>query len=162
MNWRDDQWPRILLEEKTLPQQFPRFSFHHIRDPERAYIEGPCSGPDLRFSYRLALYLYPDHPYEMPRLYVHEPCPLYTYDGRPVPRCSYEFHISSHNDAGEVEICHCHEDDWTPDRLCVGALTKGIIWIEAYENHLRTGESIAAFFDRELERRKGDARVKRT
>ena len=159
MNWRDDQWERILLEEKILQLEFPRFAFRHISDPQQAYIEGPYSGPDLRFSYRLALYLYPDHPYEMPRLYVHDPYPLCTYDGRPVPDCSHEFHTGSRNDAREIEICHCNEDDWTPDRLCVGALSKGEIWIEAYEQYLKTGESIAEFFRRELERRKGQCRT---
>jgi hypothetical protein len=159
MNWSYEKRARILLEERILQQQFPRFSFRHMSDPERAYIEGPYSGPDLFFSYRLALYLYPDHPYEMPSLYVHFPIPLYTYDGRLVPESSHEFHTTSRNDAGEVEICHCHENNWTPDRLCVGALTKGIMWLEAYENHLKTGESIAAFFDRELERRIGPCRT---
>ena len=158
MNWSSKQWARILLEEGILRQRFPRFSFRHMSDPERAYIEGPYSAPDLRFSYRLALYVYPDHPYEMPRLYVHHPCPLYTCDDRQVPDCSHEFHTRIRNDAGEVQICHCGEDDWTPDRLCVGALKKGILWISYYEEHLKTGESIAGFFDRELERRRSQCR----
>ena len=87
---------------KSFSWNFRDLLFATLSDPQQAYIEGPYSGPDLRFSYRLALYLYPDYPYEMPRLYVHQPSPLYTYDGRRVPTCSHEFHIWSYNDRGGI------------------------------------------------------------
>ena len=42
---------------------------------------------------------------------------------------------------------HFKTERWDASQTCAGIFTKGILWLEAYENHLQTGSDIARNFN---------------
>ena len=58
---------------------------------------------------------------------------------------THSYHTWSNGPRGIVTICHT--SGWDPSISCVQVLLKGIIWLEAYSMHLRTGATIAEIID---------------
>jgi hypothetical protein len=46
---------------------------------------------------------------------------------------------------GMVQICHWRDARWHSNILLFKVFLKGLIWIEAYEQHLATGRPLADF-----------------
>ena len=90
----------------------------------------------------MRLLLHKQHPYEAPRLLLVSPKVLYAADGRSINSLgvSHDFHTESDGPPGCIQISYAGR--WDASCTCVGALIKGIIWINGYESHLRTGKSI--------------------
>ena len=57
---------------------------------------------------------------------------------------SAEFHTLSGID-GHTHICHFKASLWTDNNTLYQVVMKGLIWLEAYEAHLRTGKSMDVF-----------------
>jgi hypothetical protein len=59
---------------------------------------------------------------------------------------SHAYHVYGTGANGFVQICHTN--DWDPSCTCVMALLRGALWAEAYEHHLRTGQTINQYLKR--------------
>ena len=46
---------------------------------------------------------------------------------------------------GRTQICHYDTSEWTDDNTLYQVAMKGLIWLEGYEAHLRTGNSLSTY-----------------
>ncbi|XP_031556200.1 uncharacterized protein LOC116292969 [Actinia tenebrosa] len=98
-------------------------------------------------DYTLRSYLPPNFPHGCPALVVSNPgSPLKDRDGSTELKSSFQNHCYESSRYGLTQICHCRPDRWESKEmdLC-DVLMKGLIWLEAYEAMLRTGEDIGTF-----------------
>jgi ubiquitin-protein ligase len=145
--WSADQRTRMVLEHQALQREgFEQFSVYH----DRSYDIYWASGTQRTSSgghYRLHLPIPAGYPYQRPPLFVTEPYRLRTYEGSMVSSLgiSHAMHTLSPNSSGHVQICHWREDRWHSGIMLHRVFLKGMIWIEAYEQHLATGHPISEF-----------------
>ena len=88
---------------------------------------------------------YPD---ERPPLYIHRPNPLWGYrTDRTINSYGllHAMHTLENGPNREVQICHWRNDRWHRAITLNKVLIKGILWLEAFEQHRVTGESINSF-----------------
>ena len=87
------------------------------------------------------------YPTQRPPLYIARPRVLGRYGGRTVNELgvSHDMHTLGNGPNGEVQICHWRDDRWHPGLTLNKVMLKGLIWLEAYEQHLATGQTIASF-----------------
>jgi hypothetical protein len=153
---------RLGLEKALVSRELPQFHFYKSGDT--AYFKGWQSTSKRLKKYQLKLVLPRWYPDEMPFLYVVRPETLYKYGSRGTVNAdgiSHEFHTLTNGPGGCVQICHFKHDRWDASKTCVGALMKGIVWLEAYEKHLQTGRTIADIID-ELKRRQESCQPRMT
>ncbi|MGV7223638.1 MAG: hypothetical protein ACQ9MH_19185 [Nitrospinales bacterium] len=99
-----------------------------------------------RNRFKLRLGIPPYYPDNVPSLFVTSPHTLRSYRGRATINSqgtSHAYHTMSNGTDGCVKICHFDSAMWDASKTCVAVFMKGILWLEAYEMHLRTGEDIA-------------------
>ncbi len=149
--WTVSQWDRILMDMTIITSEMPGFELHNGQDPDQALIVGSISSLEYRYDYRLALYLYPDFPFEMPRLFLHRPSPLYQINGNPLPEKSHDFHTLTSINGKITQICHDKPELWNPWSTLLDVLMKGQLWIMAYERHLSTGMTIEEVYKNDIE-----------
>jgi len=79
----------------------------------------------------------------MPMLVVSSPGePLKDANGEEL-KLSYENHCLGSERFGLTAICHCRPDRWDRTMRLCDVFLKGLIWLEAYEIMLRTGECLS-------------------
>jgi hypothetical protein len=80
-------------------------------------------------------------------MYLTEPFPLLMADGRMVSSLgvSHSMHTLTPSPNGFVQICHWRDERWHSGILLQKVFLKGLLWIEAYEQHLATGRPLADF-----------------
>jgi len=80
-------------------------------------------------------------------MYITEPNPLLMADRAPINTLgiSHRMHTLAPHDCGWVQICHWRENRWHAGIYLHQVLLKGLIWIEAYEQHIATGRDLADF-----------------
>lgn len=96
--------------------------------------------------YKLKLDVPPYYPDNVPSLYVTSPQMLRSFGGGATINSqgtSHAYHTMSNGTDGCVKICHFDPSNWDASKTCVAVFMKGILWLEAYEMHLKTGEDIA-------------------
>jgi len=142
----DLDWPgRRSFERRLVKKCFPDSSFSEIGTPCFTCLVGG-GGRINNYKQRLDLsYGFPDRG---PDLYIEYPRILPMRDGRTINSLgtSSQYHVFDNGPQGEVKICYGL--DWNASFTCIMPLIRGVIWIDGYENHLRTGETIASFIDR--------------
>jgi len=91
-------------------------------------------------KYKLRLLLDKKHPYAAPKLFLVSPKVLYTYDGKSLNSLgvSYRFHTVRDVPSDYIQISY--PMIWEPCCTCVKVIIGGIVWINLYEEHLRTGK----------------------
>jgi len=137
---------RLVLERKLLAKEMPHFHLYNIDG--NAYVSGWQTTRGSHQNYQLKLVLGYYFPDEMPNLYIVSPHTLWKADRYGTineEETSHAFHTLSNGPNGCVQICHFKHESWDASKTCVGVLIKGVIWLEAYEAHLRTGKDIADF-----------------
>jgi hypothetical protein len=60
-------------------------------------------------------------------------------------RLSHAMHTLEPGPENVVQICHWRDDRWHAAITLDKVLLKGLIWIEAYEQHLATAKPISDF-----------------
>jgi len=141
--WTYDQQRRLALEGKLLERYQPDFQFY---DPTGdTYIQGwiQTNGGN---RYQLRAQLDDGFPYTEPDLFVVNPKTLWLQGGRGTVNSlgvSHAFHVLGTGTDGCVQICHIR--DWDASITLVKVLLMGILWCEAYDAHLRTGQDICDF-----------------
>ena len=90
----------------------------------------------------------PDYyPNECPKVCVHKPNPLIGYGGRAINSygLSHLMHTLEPSSSGEVQICHWRQSRWDSSITLDKVMIKVMLWLEAFEQHLLTGQSINDF-----------------
>lgn len=139
---------RIRLEKQIMSKHLPQFRLYRS-GADRCFIGTQTTTVNNR-KYKLRLNIPTHYPDQKPLLYVISPVTLYQYKNLNTVNSvglSHSFHTLSNGPNGCVQICHSNNSSWNASKTCVGVFMKGILWLEAYETHLTTGESIANIFD---------------
>lgn len=138
---------RILFEKRVVPQYFRGARFYD--SPAGTYLDFRTGRNGRRQDYLLRAELPPDYPHQEPGLFIQSPRILPMFQAQGVLNyrdTSYCWHIHKNREDDRVKVCYTR--GWDASMNCVLVLLRGIIWIDAYENHLNTGETIADYINR--------------
>ena len=145
--WTTAQRERLALEHQILQQAgLAQFSVYYDRDRDRYDVYGTTASNSGR-SYDLWIPISHDCPDGRPPLYVVRPNPLPRAGGGTVNSLglSHAMHTLEPNSQQMVQICHWRRNRWHAGITLHKVLLKGLIWLEAYEQHLATGKPVNAF-----------------
>ena len=81
-----------------------------------------------------------NYPYEKPSVYVE--MMLKDCHGRDMNSASSTNHTLSPHSNGWTQICHYHPEAWRPDLSLWLVYLKCLLWLNIYEETLRTGEDM--------------------
>ena len=139
-----EQCRRLAIDEKLVKKYVPDFRFYDKTG--NTYVEGRVTPNGTLSRNRLRLDIPPDYPHSKPALYGTSPVILRKHGGRGKLNdegVSHRFHTLGTGHGGCVKICTV--GDWDASLTCVKLLIMGVLWLEAYQAHLRTGKDIADF-----------------
>jgi len=89
-----------------------------------------------------------NYPYQCPQVYIYRPNPLWGYANLKTINSyglSHYMHTLENGPNGEVQICHWRPDRWHSGITLNKVMLKVVLWLEAYEQHLSSGETISEF-----------------
>ena len=144
--WNESQRNRLAIEEILLADQFPHFKFRdHAKGGLTTIWGNHITAAEN--SYTLCIWIVSGFPYDIPSLYVTNPCPLYGYMGKTIQSygTSHAMHVWETDWNNYVKICHWNAEHWSAMNTLVAVLSKGMLWLEAFEAHKRTGKNIDTF-----------------
>ena len=143
MPWSQSQQTRLGYEKGLLENYFrSRVTWIDPRGDTRVEIRVTCSSDR---QYTLRIYIPADYPNSCPQMVVSNPsCCLRKRDGSVLNSGSSDDHTWGSKD-GCTQICHYKPAEWTDDNTFYQVAMKGLIWLEAYEAHLRTGHSLSNY-----------------
>ena len=147
MPWSPDQIRRLAIERQILDSYFPGrvtwISPHHS-----AKVEVKLQTNNDK-NYALRVYLPGDFPNSCPIVVVASPASLVQRNGQPLPENSSSFHTLGDVD-GHIAICHFYPPLWNTQNTLFQVFLKGRLWIEAYEGHLATGQTLDVFLPEQV------------
>ena len=88
------------------------------------------------------------YPSNRPPVYVWKPNPLRGYSYIKTINSygvSHSMHTLSNGPNGEVQICHWRDERWHSGITLNKVMLKVVLWLEAYEQHLSSGDPITSF-----------------
>lgn len=145
--WTLAQRQRLAAEHQILQQQgFLQFGVYHQPAHDSYYASGLATSNSGR-GYSLWMPIPSGFPTERPPLYILDPHPVLTADGRAVSSLgvSHAMHTLEPHSSGYVQICHWRAARWHAGIVLQKVFLKAHVWIEAYEQHLATGRDLAEF-----------------
>ncbi len=130
---------RLFMEQQVLVQRFPGFQWQ--RDGDDARVEGTIrTSAGQAYSVRL---LVPEaFPFTHPRAFVVSPI---RGNGCSLNEASHSMHTLSSDSDDHPQICLYNDRNWDPSLTLQHVLVKAAVWLEAYEQHRRTGRPISDF-----------------
>jgi len=143
MPWSSSQQKRLSFEKNLLEQYFRgRVSWIDPTGDTRVEVRVTCTNDK---QYTLRVYLPSDYPSSCPDMVVCSPsCYLRKRDGSAMNSGNSDDHTYGSRD-GCTQICHFRPNLWRDDNTLYQVIMKGLIWLEAYEAHLRTGNSLSRY-----------------
>lgn len=145
--WTIEQRRRLALEHQLLQiKDFSQFSVYQHQATDEYTASGTASSNAGR-QYYLYIPIPTGFPYQRPPMYVTDPCPLRMANGVSIHTLgvSHQMHTLTPSAAGWAQICHWRDNRWHSGIFLHEVFLKGLIWIEAYEQHLATGRPLADF-----------------
>lgn len=145
--WTTEQRQRLYIEHETLQREgFTQFSVYHDKTSDSYYASGYATSNSGR-RYGLYITIPSGYPFHRPLMYVTDPVPLLMRDGRKLASLgvAHAMHTLGPSSNGMVQICHWRDARWHSGILLFKVFLKGLLWIEAYEQHLATGRDISEF-----------------
>lgn len=145
--WRNDQRQRLAAEHMTLQQEgMTQFSVYHDKTYDNYYGAGWATSNSGK-QYRFYLSIPTNFPDGRPELYITDPNPLRASDGTRISALgvSHAMHTLAPSSSGWVQVCHWRADRWHSGILLYRVFLKGLLWFEAYEQHLATGRPLSEF-----------------
>ncbi|MGD9902810.1 MAG: hypothetical protein AB7U83_05020 [Vicinamibacterales bacterium] len=145
--WSTDQRQRLYLENEILKREgFDQFAVWHHPSDDTYTVSGTATASNGRTFY-LWMPIPSGFPQQRPPLYITEPNPLRMFGGNPVVSLgvSHQMHTLTPHSAGWPQICHWRDARWHSGIVLQKVFLKGLIWIEAFEQHLATGRPLADF-----------------
>ena len=141
MGWDAVQRKRLGMEKELLERYFPgRVTWTDPTGNTKVEVRMTTSNDK---SYTLRVYIPDNCLNSCPTMVVCNPSSqLRTRNGNVIHGA--EDHSWGEFD-GLTNICHFHSSRWTGENTLYQVFMKGLIWLEAYEGHLRTGKSLSAY-----------------
>ena len=139
---------RLVFASALLKRYMRGFRFVSTK-PEDTRIEGVIRPKGSSRRYKGRVVLLPGYPSCKPELSVIDPLPLVMHDGTTDIASlgsSHAYHTRRNGPDGSVKICHSR--DWDASQTCIRVLTKLALWLHAYEEHLRCGQTIDTILHR--------------
>lgn len=92
-----------------------------------------------------------DYPYAVPKVFISNPKPLRDRSGNALLNASHPMHTLT-GENGCTRICHYGPSQWHPGVYLYQVVVKVRIWLEVYENHLKTGYPLDKYLSTAPER----------
>ncbi len=140
MPWSVTQRQRLGFEKDLMENYFRnRVTWINPTSDTKVEVRVTCTNDK---QYTLRVYLPSDYPNSCPQMVVCSPSSyLRMKNGSILSGSSVVNHTLGSKD-GCTQICHFRTDLWRDNNTLYQVIMKGLIWLEAYEAHLRTGESL--------------------
>lgn len=137
MVWTDSQQKRLYIEKLWIDQYFPNFQVKNLTS-DTYWLGGMTTNGGNK--YQLHVQIPVNFPDQSPSLYIVSPFPLYTYLGTKLADLgtSHIMHTFEPSN-GCVQMCLFRSENWSADYTIFKCLKKARIWLEAFDEHLRTG-----------------------
>ena len=144
--WTSAQRDRLGMEHQILQREgFSQFSIWHDSKDDTYYASGTATSNSGR-RYRFYMPIPSGYPMQRPPLYITEPVPLYTADGKTIVSLGVSHAMHTLTPWGDwVQVCHWRDNRWHSGIVLQKVFLKAHLWIEAYEQHLATGRPLADF-----------------
>lgn len=142
MPWSANQQQRLGFEKDLLEKYFRnRVTWIDPTGDTKVEVRVTCSNDK---QYTLRIYLPADFPNSVPEMIVKTPSmrSLLRRDGNDLK--GTDDHTYGIKD-GCTQICHFIPHLWRSDNTLYQVFMKGLIWLEAYEAHLRTGSNLSRY-----------------
>lgn len=142
MPWSSAQQSRLGVERGLLDNYFPnRVTWIDPSGGTKVEVRMTTSNDK---SYTLRIYLPEDFPNSIPSLVIKNPSPTRSRSGNVLDKFTDTWHTYGTRD-GYTQICHYRPEQWSSANTLYQVFIKGLIWLEAYEVHLRTGNPINTY-----------------
>jgi hypothetical protein len=153
MGWTSEQRQRLAIEHQVLQREgFDQFGVYHYASDDSYSASGTATA-NSGYQYRLWVPIPSGYPNARPPMYVTSPDPLLMRDGKPVASLGVSHQMHTLAPWGSwPQICHWRDTRWHSGILLQKVFLKGLIWIEAYEQYVATGCSVADFVSTMAER----------
>ena len=139
---------RLVYENQILLRDgLSQFQIYRAADGVSYYLWGTQSTSAGK-SYTLHSPIPTGFPDSRPPIYIHSPNPLPAFSfgvNMNSYGLSHSMHTLSNGPRGEVQICHWRDNRWHSGITFNKVMLKAIVWLEAYEQHITTGEPIDNF-----------------
>lgn len=143
MPWSATQRQRLAFEKSLLEKYFRsnRVSWIDPTGDAKVEVRVTCTNDK---QYTLRIYVPQDYPNSVPHMIVKTPwmTTLKKRDGRELEGIAD--HTLGSRD-GCTLICHFKPALWKDNNTLYQIFMKGLIWLEAYEAHLRTGATLSRY-----------------
>ena len=148
LHLRPAQKIRLENERKGLERNFQRDKISWTFLAKETYVEVEVSCTNKR-KYVLRVHISNDFPNSCPSVVVISPNGiLRRANGSFLRTASRNDHVLPSKD-GFTQICHFRSHIWMGDATLSQVVKKGVIWLEAYELHLQTGDPLDKFLQAE-------------
>ncbi len=94
--------------------------------------------------YTIKIDLSNNYPNTVPPAFITSPKPLLSKTGASMLGASHSMHTLT-GENGCVRVCHYGPNQWNPNVSLYKIIIKIRVWLEAYENHLKTGEDLSKY-----------------
>ena len=132
----NDRMKKEFVALESLPKATFKFLDFNTDNPYLSVAQMTNSGKVYTIKIELS-----DFPNNVPDAYITNPKPLLTRSGESMLGASGSMH-TLHGKDGCVKVCHYGPQQWTPTVLLYKVVIKIRVWLEVYEEHLRTGKPI--------------------
>lgn len=138
---------RLNLENQILARDgMSQYLINYYQPGNFYYIYGDYVSNSGR-SYAIWSRIPDYYPTVRPQVYVYSPNPLIGFGGVSINsyKLSHNMHTLENGGNGEVQICHWRQNRWHSGITLNKVMLKAMLWFEAFEQHLATGQPIADF-----------------
>ncbi len=139
---------RLILENQILQRDgLSQFQVYQSNDAYSFFLWGTHRTSSAN-AYEIWSPLPNRYPSSRPPVYVRKPNPLSGYSYiMPINAygVSHNMHTLSNGPNGEVQICHWRDERWHSGITLNKVMIKAVLWLEAYEQHLSSGDPITNF-----------------
>ena len=139
---------RLESERRDLESHFEcdKINWTKLRNETHVEVKVTCTNDK---NYVLRVYITPDFPNSCPPMVVISPSGiLRRKNGSMLLVASRQDHVLSSKD-GYTQICHFRSNLWMGEITLSQVIKRGLVWLEAYELHLRTGDPLDRFLQAE-------------
>lgn len=94
--------------------------------------------------YKITISIPLNYPYELPETAITFPTELRGFKRSKIKSFCHEMHTLSCLKSS-LGLCLFHPSQWHPNQSIYKVIVKTKLWIEAYENHVKTGQNINTY-----------------
>ena len=140
--WSSSQRRRLALDKSILEKFFAgKVNWINQTSAGNTKVEVRMTTSNNKY-YTLRVYVPRDYPNACPSMSVSSHGRLTRRDGSAL--YGFDDHTLGTLD-GSTQICHFRQELWTAENTLYQVFMKGLLWLEAYEGHLRTGKSLGVY-----------------